>query len=252
MTPDYQVKGTTPGYDVHDAVDYLQSFNASWPLLKVHNSALYTGTYTHGLGYPPMFIIADATRGSVDVLFSDYGVDSSVLTRASGSGTPRYFVFRQNLTQNFKAPIYEGTTEKIATSNDYVFKLSKDGKSSDSDDMRDFALHSDTKSPMVQEVSYGTMSVGPDGWIYTVTHGLGYTPTVFVYFKPNANSLGMNPTRFVPVPPQVGASNYYYTANSTTISVTALGDVFNLAAPECSVVILKDPLIKEIVNVTYP
>jgi hypothetical protein len=251
----YTAKGTPPGYDVKVAADYLQSFNAGWPLLKVDSTNNFSGTVTHNFGYPPFHILTSSlSPGSIDSFADEYGVDSSVLSRSSGAGSPRYYLFRLDLTTNFTAPI-EQSVETVGAKNDgYVFKLSKPGKDVDSVDMRDFSLHSNTKSPMLHKVDHGSMTNtgGGLGWERTVVHGLDYVPTVFVFMKPNTNTLGLDPNKYGIVQPAVGVAGKYYEVSSTSVYVTADSFDFNGAAPEISVVVLKDPFNKQVINVSYP
>ena len=123
----YTIKGTPRGYDVGTAIDYLLSFDASWPLLKIHSTDNFGGTVTHSLGYPPFhFLAATFTPGAVNEFAGtneNYGVDSSQLARSSGAGTPRYYIFRLDLTTDFTAPIISGSTVQTGVANDYVFKI---------------------------------------------------------------------------------------------------------------------------------
>jgi hypothetical protein len=249
----YRVKGTPPGYDVGSAADYLLSFNSSWPLLKVHETGTFSADKTHNLGYPPFYIVT-RTDGRVDQfvgLLNNSGVDSSTLSYGSISGTRRYFIFRLDLTVNFTAPVIETSTTSVPSNNDYVFKMTKADKDISSSDLRDFSLHSGAKSPMVHKVVEQAIPAGPDGWNLSVSHGLGYTPIAFVYIKPSTNTGGYTTTKYIFIPPPVGVQDALYTANSSTIDIVAFGDVFT-AQPRVSVVILKDPFLKEQVNVSFP
>lgn len=247
----FGAKGTLSGYDVETARDYLQSFNSSWPLLKVQQTGQYGGTVSHGLSYPPMFFVLTA-NGAINQ-YADYAVDSSVMVRNSGSGTPRYYIFNLNLLENFEAPTVAGETAQAPVNKNFGFKVAKAGKSVYSQDMRDFSLHSGVKSPMLHKVDYGPLPVGGVlGYEKTISHNLGYTPTVFVYMKPGSNTFGLDPNRWIIVPTVSGTGNFalYEVTNST---VTVYGDNFALTgSPEISVVILKDPFNKQTITKTYP
>lgn len=254
----FVIKGTPPGYDVKTAADYLLSLNSSWPLLKLHETGNFSGTVNHNLGYPPFHMLArpasgiGTSDGRIDQEATNFGVNSSTLARSSGSGNPRYFIFRLDLTTNFTAPNISTSTAKTPSSNDYVFKMSKSGKDTDSADMRDFSLHSNTKSPMIHEVNYGgTVGGAFSSWERTVNHNLGYAPIAFAFMKPGANTLGFATDRFYIVHPPVGVSSYYYTVDATKIYFNAYNaDIID--PPQVSIVILKDPFTKDVVNVSYP
>src|SRR5690242_3832335 len=106
----YNVKGSTPGYDAKTAADYLLSFSSGWPLLKLHETGNFSGTVTHNLGYPPFYLLTrpasglGSADGRIDQEASNYGVDSTTLSRSSGSGNPRYFIFRLDLSTDYVAP----------------------------------------------------------------------------------------------------------------------------------------------------
>lgn len=248
----FRVKGTPPNYDARTAADYLLNFNSDWPLLKLHETGVFSGTVTHNLGYPPFHTLA-TSDGRIDQFASNYGVNSTSLARSSGAGSPRYFIFRLDLTTNFTAPNLETSTASNSGSADYVFKMTKPGKSTDSTDLRDFALHSNTRSPALHSVNHGTMSNtgGGLGWERTVTHNLGYTPIAFAFIKPGTNALALPTDRYLIVSPPVGVTSFYYTVSSTSIYVTA-DNIDITDTPSVSVVILKDPFTKDIINVSFP
>lgn len=254
----YKAKGTPPGLDVKNAIDYLQSFNSGWPLLKVHETNTSSGSISHNLGYFPMYFTthpsgAFAGSGSVDQgIFREWSVNQSSLIRDSGSGSRRYFIFRLNLLQNFEAEITDGLNNSPGESGDnYVFKLSKPGSDIRSNDMRDFALHSDTRSPLVHKVNHGPMSSSGGLLTRTVNHNLGYVPTAFAYIRPDTNSIGMNADRYYFVPPPVSTLGFFYSVDSSEVTVTADSSTFS-GSPDVSVVILKDPFDKDVINVSYP
>lgn len=254
---DYGAKGSPKGYDVLSTVDFLQQFNSSWPLLKVGLEGNYTGVVTHDLGYPPFHIITTST-GQVDQnagLTDNYGVSNSVLQRTNSfiGGTPKYFIFRLNLEENFIAPILSGGSETSNITDNYGYKVARPGKSIQSNDYRDYSLHSSTRSLMVQRVANLPLqnTGGGLGWELTVSHGLSYVPEAFAFIKPSTNGLSLNESRYCIIPPSVGAAGGYYTVSSSSVYVTLDSTLFT-GSPIASVVVLKDPLQKEDINISYP
>lgn len=249
----FVAKGSPQGYDVHDAIDYLLSFSSEFPLLKVHETGTSTGTVNHDLGYYPFFLTTNSTfiPGSVDqVSYSEWGVSTSQLVRSSGATNTRYFIFRLNLETNFTADIFPGITSKTPEESSFVFKISKDGKDISSTDLRDFSLHSNTKSPMVHKVDNGTMTSSGD-WTRTISHGLSYTPVVFAFIRVGNNAFGLAQNRYYVVPPQIGITPFDYTVTATSVTVRASGPDFS-DAPQVSIVVLKDPFSKQTVDVSFP
>lgn len=258
---DFGAKGSVPGFNVLTALDYLQQFNSSWPLLKVHatgtasialNSTPQT-IYTHNLGFPPFFFIA--AGGKVSHI-SGIGVDSSVLAYdgvypVGGTLNFRYFICRLDLTQNFTAPVILGTSTPGAANDDYGFKVAKPGKSTSSTDLRDFALHSSSRSLMVHKVDSGPGSLSGGYYQRTTPHGLTYTPLAFAFVKYGTNIDGYNPNWFYMINQPVGAIISYYEFDST--SVRTYVDSFHVSgAPVTTAVVLKDPYARETINLTYP
>jgi hypothetical protein len=259
---DFGAKGSVPGYDVNATVDYLQSFNSSWPLLKVEHAAAATITlnatpqtiYTHNLGFAPMYLIVK--DGKIDALPPGIGVDASVLAYDGNSGIGGsysfyYYVFRLPLTTNFTAPNVGSAITTVPKNDDFGFKVAKPGKSVDSTDLRDFSLHSSSRSLMVHKVDYGATAF--DGSVYTrtVNHGLSYTPIGFCFFKFGAGLAGYNPDYFYSLNGPQGTQDAYYTLDSTSMVISEVS-AFVTAAGDATAVILKDPFAKEIVRVSFP
>lgn len=259
MASNLGIKGSPSGYDVTDLQDYLQTFNSSWPHLKISQTGVFSSDISHGLGYPPFYIMCSSAAdfgadGRVYQFAGNYfGVNSTTLTRFSGSSTPRYFIFRLDLTQNYTAEIISGSTTSGTRDTDFGFKLTKDGKDISSTDMRDFSLHSGTTAPLVHSVTHGTMTNtgGGLGWEFNAPHSLGYIPTAFAFLKPSTNSLSLPTDKYGYVMGPVGVSGRYYTSSSSNIYVTADSTSFT-AEPTVSVVILKNPFTLETVSRTFP
>lgn len=257
---DYGAKGSLSGYDVRTAPDYLQSFNSSFPLLKTHSTGVSSSTVSHNLGYFPLHIICSTSvNGGVDQFAHDqWSVSETQLVRSSGSGDRRYFIFRQSLTDNFDAPLIEGDSAQGATDNDYGFKLSLPGRSVNSNDLRDFSLHSGTRSPAIHRIRHATMSSSGGDYWYDIPHGLPYTPMVLVFIRPRNNTLGLPQNRYGIVMPPVGVSGRWFLVDQSNSGRGGVGRVLVFAdggffsqAPFVSVVMLKDPFIKQIVSRTY-
>lgn len=257
---DYGAKGTISGYDVRTAPDYLQNFNSSFPLLKTHATGVSSSTVNHDLGYFPLHIMADVIQpGGIDQFAHDqWSVSETQLVRSSGSGNRRYYIFRQSLTDDFTAPTIDGSGSQGATDADYGFKLSLPGRSAQSSDLRDFSLHSGARSPAIHMVRHATMiASGGDYW-YELSYNLPYTPVVLVYMRPGANFFGLSQDRYGIVMPPIGVSGRWFMVDEGTGGRGGVGKVLVYAGsldfyapPQVSVVVLKDPFIKEVIGVTY-
>lgn len=263
---DYVVKGTPPGFDVKETIDYLQSFNSGWPLLKIEHTDVATinqnGTpaiiYTHNLGYAPVYFISVDGEFNAFAQHIGIGVDASVLaydgTFVSGASVQiRYYICRLPLDQDFNAPIIDGSTYRELSDNDYVFKLARSGKSVHSQDLRDFSLHSNTRSLMVHKVNHGLIESLEMGFVTRERqHGLDYVPHAFCYVRWGGNSLGYDPDYWYIVAPIGSFQSSWYTLDSTNIKFWGASDVPTTGPTSVSFVILKDPFNKEIINRTAP
>lgn len=251
---DYGIKATLSGYDVDTAPDYLQSFNSSFPLLKTLSTSTSSGTVSHNLGYYPFHLIVSTSEpGGIDQFaHTEWSVSTSQLVRQSGSGSRRYFIFRQNLEENFTAPTLDGSGVQTEVNNDYGIKISLPGKSVNSNDMRDYALNTGSRSPAIHMVRHTTMSSGSGDYWYELDYNLSYSPLVFVFIKPRANGIGLPQDRYGIVMPPVGVSGRWFMVDQGNLGRGGQGKVLVFAdgsffsqAPDVSVVVLKDPFIKE-------
>lgn len=256
----YGAKGSLSGYDVRTAPDYLQSFNSSFPLLKTSSTGVTSSTVNHDLGYFPLHIMCSTVvPGGVDQFaHSEWSVSQTQLVRSSGSGDRRYFIFRQSLTDNFTAPNLDGSSTQGSTNDNYGFKLSRPGRSVNSTDLRDFSLHSGTRSPAIHMVRHATMSAGGGDYWYEIDYSLPYTPLVLVFLRPRANELSLPQNRYGIVMPPVGVSGRWYRVDEGALGRGGAGKVLVFAdggwfsqAPDVSVVVLKDPFLKQLVTRTY-
>lgn len=263
---DYGAKLSLPGYDVQTIEDFLLQFSSSWPLLKISDTNTSSSTVAHNLGYPPFHIICSVSfvPGGVDQnAHEEWSVSSTQLVRASGTGSRRYFIFRLDLTENFTAQQLSGSSSASNTNFNYGLKLTKPGADINSTDLRDFSIHSSTRSPAVHMVDHGPMTNTGNGLGLerSINYNLDYSPLVFVFIRPDTNSLGYNANRYGIVPPPIGAASRYFMVDDApsgtslggpgTVYVTADSSSFT-GTPDVSIVVLKDPFEKEVINMSYP
>lgn len=265
---DYGMAGSAPGYDVKTAADFLLTFNSSWPLMKIGAAASATITldatpqtiYTHDLGYAPAYFIIGAKGtgvATVPAINHGIGVSTSVLgydgsTPLGGTYTFYYYIIRQPLTTNFTAPTITGTSLQGNTNDNYGLKVTKPGKSTDSTDLRDFSLYTTSRSLMVNNVDYGTSTLGGGYYNRTFDHNLGYVPIAFAYAQFGTNIAGYDPDYFYMLD-EVNAGVSVADYSLTTTSISMRTDSIYVSDPtNFSAVVLKDPFFKETVNVSYP
>lgn len=270
---DYGAKGSLPGYNVKAVADYLLQFSSSWPLLKIEATGTATVSggssqtiHTHNLGYPPFFILLDRTLGGSTSLLNinastirGIGVNSNGLVYdgnsfIGGSFSFRYYIFRLPLHEGFKAPLVVGDNTRHRIDHDYGFKVTKPGASTDSEDLRDYSLHSSTRSLMVDQVDYGknTGFVSPH-YIRQVPLSLGYLPIAFAFARFGSNSIGRNPNLFYMLNSVTAGAGFFAGYDLSASEMVMYADSTSInQSPDFSTVILKDPFAKEEVHRSYP
>lgn len=217
MAKSYGAKVSQRGYDV-SGKDFKLLYSSSWPLLTILDSGPFTGKApgstiaTHNLGYTPMFLVFhddtnsngfnNGASGQVHMIDSFhakyFGMDDNTLVYSSfatGNMNGYYFIFAVDLETDYTAPnVNTGTIDDNADSQDkdYGVKVSKDGFDVSNTDLRNFALHSATRSPMVDSVTTGNLA---SAGTKAVTHDLGYEPFPFVYAKLTSGS-AFSPARY--------------------------------------------------------
>lgn len=262
----YGAKGSAPGFDVLTAVDYLLQFSSSWPLLKIHAGGSATITrnatpqtiYTHNLGYPALYFILDAglfesaagVVWGIGINGTNLGYDGS--NPVGGSFSFYYYICRLPLDQNFIATQIAGSSTATASDQDFGFKVTKPSKDIDSTDMRDYSLHSSSRSLLIHQVDTGITTNNGTDFVKTTTHGLGYVPHGFSFMRPSTNTAGKDTSRYYIVPSaDSGVASASYSIDSSTLSMRADNTIYT-SAPTATSVILKDPFNKDLINVSFP
>lgn len=251
---DWGIRVSQKGFDAETASDSQLLFSSSWPLLKIEAQGSYTtslvenaGTiYTHSLGYKPFFLIFETTDGKnrtcTQLLDGDrFGVNDTELkffgsALRTGPASFYYYIFRLPITTDYTAPIINQTDATRINVDDYGFKVTKEGKDTDSTDFRDYVLHSSSRSPMIHMVRYSAIQ-DFDGTYYsfTSTHGLSYAPW-FRCFYNQADIIGADTSYLYPFFGGNGSTIMQATATTIKIVTTTTG---------CygSIVTFKDPFI---------
>lgn len=210
MADSFGVKVSLPGFNAETAADQDLYFNSSWPLLKIDEdlsgTMTITGTasdqVTHNLGYPP-FVLVWATSTHANPTFNDslnlYCIDSINSTtvsfrnytngQLSAGDKIRYYIFRNPLNVNFLAPnIQLAQTKQGTNKQDFGLKFAKPNKNTSSTDLRDYTIHSGTKSLQVHQVAYGPLASYPvqgggTGWGFRYITDLPYRPVHFGFYS---------------------------------------------------------------------
>ncbi len=239
---DQGIKLSLPGVDVKDAADYQLIFNSSWPTVKLFKNLRITQIndfsttnklYKHGLGYVPAVIPFGGAGGvntddtTAEISRQNIFVDNQYLYIAGGGSVVRtltegLMILDIDIEKPYKAPIIkEGSSSNIGTSKNYGIKLTQEGKSISSNDLRDYIIHSSARTPLLHAVVPGTLS----GTTFSYSHDLAYSPIFFPFFQ-NSSTNG----KYVLLNGYTGLST---SGNTITIR--------GVAGNKVSLVILKDP-----------
>lgn len=206
----YGVIASMLGVDALDAADQDLILSSSSPMLKIAFvkvitlTSLYGNTYTlfnHALGYPPFFMLYQVSGTTIthEFIFDTVECDKDNVT-LSDSTSPfvgsdfvpqtRTFVLvvcRNPLNKAIKTPVFRTLSREAAIRNrNYGLITAKDGKSTDSKDMRDFTFHSDTRNLLVHAVDAHEILVDGGGqYIATWVNDLPYRPIFFGFVSLN-------------------------------------------------------------------
>lgn len=202
MSNDFGIKVSLPGFNAETAADQNLYFSSSWPSLKIDDALSGTMTLqgdpsldviTHNLNYPPFPLIFSKANGFAPGYINS--IDSSTVNIAGPKGDEiQYYITRNPLNINFLAPnislaeVQQGTNHQ-----DFGIKFTKPGKESISTDLRDYTIHSGTKSLQVHQVIYQPLGqfndtvLGvpnfPDNMGIKYITDLPYNPVYFAFFS---------------------------------------------------------------------
>lgn len=211
MEQDVGAKVSQPGKDVEGGNDQDLLFSSSWPNLKiVFNGRVRTKTtelvepgvtpgvvLRHNLGYVPFFIpyippVSSDEEGGIFIFRNPFTADEKniYINRLTGGAQQvnvdvYLMVFALDITKNYKASnIAVGESSSARGDRDTGIKLTKENKDTTSDDLRDYIVHSRTRSPLVHEVVTGyPTKTGATASLksFVYEHDLPYNPMFFVY-----------------------------------------------------------------------
>lgn len=261
--------------DVSTVSDDQLVYSSSWPSAKILFSGLATvdagsshTIVTHGLGYEPMFLIYRVSGATSE--FSSYGsifdgsavasvgVNSSELKYfASGFGSGNvsfyYIVLDIPLLTDFTADILNTSPDLSAPigvgPGDYGIKVALDGRSVDSTDLRDFAVHSAAGNINVHRVGHGAatdaaITAAPPAKQFSLSHSLGYEPLALCYINYGANGSPTFDSGYYYMLGGVGGpafNRFYITSTACRVEEDYTLGGFGSATSTSAIVILKEP-----------
>lgn len=213
---DFGIKISQPGFSATNAPDYNLAFSSSWPQMSIVvdyvttiTATLVSGTWTypavtvqHNLGFYA-FTRAYVSGGNFEtgIISNNFTVPDNdnlyiqdnqtqwlpSVTPTSGTTiTVNIKIYNINLLKFVTYPYKQPPIIAQPYDKDYGIKIVKENKSIDSNDLRDFILHSRAQSPQIDSVN-----VDPSFAQYTNT--TGYINWVFGFgFNTNAPNLNLS------------------------------------------------------------
>lgn len=258
---DEGIKISAPYYDVDTAGDINLMFSSSWPSLPVGFEKTFTLLNTdypklvpHGLGFPPLamgwYKDPSSNRAvphyNIQVDKTNLYIYNDLNFGAGQTCTYAVKAYALDISKNATYPFIQ-QPQGIQTTYDpnYGIKLSKEGKSANSKDLRDFIIHSRTRSPLILNVQ-AVNDQTTDQTLKYLNPG-GYVPWVFGF----GSGYVISTTTPVYTPAIVGSQAYpRLLIDKTTgeMSVSSIHTQGGLA----SLIVLRDPLFAgQQVNVSY-
>lgn len=265
---DVGINVSKPGFNALSTSGSNLVYSSSWPTAQYPfettvdnpgNLNSVTLTIAHNLGYPPLafawFYGPDISGIGNTSFRMAFAVDDTniYINTFSSSFTTDQINFMLNSTQidvkalNVDISVdVDYSLQARASFNtpydpNYGIKIAKPGKSSNSQDIRDFVLHSKCQSPLILAVKTQKTSNAQNPNVVQYVSNLTYPSWVYGFIKigPNfASVAGLPVDSFVPAP-------YYSQAYPETITDGITSYIqFSSSPPDqgASLVILRDPM----------
>ena len=192
---DWGIKVSRAGYPVETAADNQLLFSSSFPSTIVVASGTLAngGTYTHNLGYAPVFFYL--VVGSLDVEFfnNSVTVDTTKLYNSSG-GTIYYYLIGRDIRTTLSGRNINTTAASQSTINqDYGFKVSQAGYSVETATLAQLVTFSGASAAgqavrqlLIHQSGYQDNIAS--GTTVNFSHSLGYVPLFLSFWRKNGTA----------------------------------------------------------------
>ena len=261
------IKISAPGFDANICPDYDLLFNSSWVSLQLLKEltqtvvATFDGTFwnfptvtlTHNLGF---YAFADVweTNNSNDVgLIKTMRMNSKLsignnsviwtgdtfITGQPNNITINIKVYNLDISQQMAYNYIQPPVIQNKYDPSFGMKITKYGKSTSSNDMRDYILHTRAQSPAILAIL--TQDNVDSNGLISFTNQQNYTNWVYGYYK-NSHT---NYYQLIPQQSQAYPSYNFTNGNTYTAAYLGGGD-------KISLVVFRDPLlVPKQVQATY-
>lgn len=262
------IKISQPGIDAKTASATQLIFSSSWPSMAVLFHTTYVAptaftslaTIPHKLGFPPFtrvwLLDSSGNIGAGTVQNATWGVDNNnfyIRFPDSFAGYTFYIeCYNVDLSKDIDYPSLPYVAYKTTYDSSYGIKITKDGKTAQSTNPRDFVLHSRYRSPLVKAVktqaTINSANITGSGATIQYTNKDGVATWNYGFVKVGGLTGGLPSGSYLFAPYFSQAYPQTYTDGITT-SILYSTSSSDLGA---TIVILRDPLIaNNIVNTSY-
>jgi hypothetical protein len=192
---DYGIKVSRTGFPVETAADNQLLYSSSFPTLSVIQEGTVGagGSVSHALGYFPVFSYQSYFTSNSAFGGGKVSVDDSFVYNG-GTQTVRYRLYNRNIRTNetgknvITTPVTQGSV-----SQDYGFKVSKDGVDVGTADLNNLTSFSGAslagfavRQLIVHQTGFtDNISNGVTG---TYSHNLGYAGQLWTYIRSHADT----------------------------------------------------------------
>lgn len=150
MENDVGFKIAKKDFDVNTAGDTDLLLSSSWPTLQVAFETTVTGQpqTSHNLPFTPFTLTWVTSGGRTTKQVPD--ISSSTIFHTTA--TTHIKCYNLDITKDVEYPFIKLPSSSTPTDPDFGIKMTKEGKSLDSEDLRDYLIHSRCQSPLVLAV----------------------------------------------------------------------------------------------------
>jgi hypothetical protein len=263
VVSDVGFKISKPGYSALTAAGQNLLFSSGWPSLPIAYEITIPNPITsgssfaaipHNLNFPPFTmgwyyytdpsgIIGASNRFQVMADKTNFYMHGNQSGHAPYSATKlKLRAFQIDLSKDINYQLAPGDTFKSPYDPDYGIKVVKAGKSIDSKDLRDFAIHSRAQSPLILAVKTEQTSNPSNADVVQYTTKLAYPAWVYGFIKLGtslAGSFGVPVNTYLPA--QYYSQSYPRTFTDGFTSYVQFNTGVS-ADNGATLVILRDPM----------
>lgn len=177
---DFGLKISKIGFDALTTSDKDLVYNSSWPSIQIVKTIRFDGSafkFEHGLGFPPFSVIMS---GAMSNLPCD---EINVYIPSVYTGGGLIVIYNIDISVDVEYPYTTQSSSNSTYNYDYGIKIVKPNCDINSDDMRDYILHTRCGSPLILAVKTQDTSNSANPNVVQYTSRIGYPTLNFGYIR---------------------------------------------------------------------